>query len=636
MPVGNLQNDRSQRAALESLLDGTSSSLAAKQDATLADGWAGTGSVARSVEDELRSLGTPVERFGVVADGTTDDTDAWQEALDSGEPLLLPDRASKLSALLEVTEPHTRIYGRHRRQSRLVSSYQFIFKIREGADDFQIFDVGLESTKSASAMQYYGLIHVNNESIDGVHIERCYFTAPDCNTNAFGVYADKEDGTNLVQNIKFLHNIVESTGGGICFQNHLHDTPAWRIKNFWIVQNLFKSIGPINTDYGMGVTLTGRVANGWVVDNMLDDVLDIGLEMANGNHNVHFIRNGFRNITRRGTPLGATHPIACSSNQTPKITHTACSVVGNYSEAGATVEGGLFFGNMDDLVLDSNYFDLEDAVSIRDCNDLRGDKNTFRCQAAKPMVFEGTSGASCKRNKLRRTRLDATSRGSAVTAMVSWEGTAGSCDDNWLIDSLVQRPASGGSYGTTNDAANTRNGFQRTSTDAENFGDRQKTIGLPADADYGVALIDAQYDILRFTGTLTAARTITMPREWRGTIHNNTTGGYGLSIGPSGGTGQTVTNGAKRLIQCRTGDTNDYTVTPFARGQITWSGGGASLTTTVAGVAATDYVIASIHTEPTQAATISRAVCNTNQVILKLTAANTSNDAVIDYIVIRP
>lgn len=69
--------------------------------------------------------------------------------------------------------------------------------------------------------------------------------------------------------------------------------------------------------------------------------------------------------------------------------------------------------------------------------------------------------------------------------------------------------------------------------------------------------------------------------------------------------------------------------------RITWSGSGASLTTAVTGVAATDQVVATIQSAPTQAAYLVSAATNTNQVILTLSAANTSNDAVITYTVLR-
>lgn len=75
-------------------------------------------------------------------------------------------------------------------------------------------------------------------------------------------------------------------------------------------------------------------------------------------------------------------------------------------------------------------------------------------------------------------------------------------------------------------------------------------------------------------------------------------------------------------------------VVKFA-GKITWSGSGASLTTTVTGVAATDIVVATIQGAPTQAAYIASAAPTTNTVTIVLSAANTSNDAVISYEVLR-
>ena len=70
-------------------------------------------------------------------------------------------------------------------------------------------------------------------------------------------------------------------------------------------------------------------------------------------------------------------------------------------------------------------------------------------------------------------------------------------------------------------------------------------------------------------------------------------------------------------------------------GKITWSGSGASLATTVSGVAATDIVTVAIQTAPTQAAYIVSAAPTTNTVTITLSAANTSNDAVIAYQVLR-
>lgn len=70
-------------------------------------------------------------------------------------------------------------------------------------------------------------------------------------------------------------------------------------------------------------------------------------------------------------------------------------------------------------------------------------------------------------------------------------------------------------------------------------------------------------------------------------------------------------------------------------GIVTWSGSGATKAATVNGVAATDIVIATIQTKPTQAAYLVAATPTTNTITFELSAANTSNDAVIQYVVLR-
>ena len=75
-------------------------------------------------------------------------------------------------------------------------------------------------------------------------------------------------------------------------------------------------------------------------------------------------------------------------------------------------------------------------------------------------------------------------------------------------------------------------------------------------------------------------------------------------------------------------------VAKFA-GTITWSGSGASLDTTVTGAAATDIVQCTFRVAPTQAAYIKSAIPSSNHLVITLSAANTSNDAQIDYVIFR-
>lgn len=77
-----------------------------------------------------------------------------------------------------------------------------------------------------------------------------------------------------------------------------------------------------------------------------------------------------------------------------------------------------------------------------------------------------------------------------------------------------------------------------------------------------------------------------------------------------------------------------YPAMPYS-GTVTWSGSGATLAATVSGVAATDKVLATIRVKPSQAAYLVRAVPSTNTITFELSAANTSNDAQISYLVLR-
>ena len=64
---------------------------------------------------------------------------------------------------------------------------------------------------------------------------------------------------------------------------------------------------------------------------------------------------------------------------------------------------------------------------------------------------------------------------------------------------------------------------------------------------------------------------------------------------------------------------------------VTWSGGGATLATTVSGLTASDRVQVNVRVKPTQAAYLVRAVPSTNTLTVELSAANTSNDCQFSY-----
>lgn len=103
---------------------------------------------------------------------------------------------------------------------------------------------------------------------------------------------------------------------------------------------------------------------------------------------------------------------------------------------------------------------------------------------------------------------------------------------------------------------------------------------------------------------------------------------------PSTVTNSDIANDAISLEKLDDGITPSHIVV-FA-GEVTWSGGGATLNHTVTGALETDIVVATIASAPTQAAYLKKATISTASTLaLELSAANTGNDAVIAYTVLR-
>lgn len=92
-------------------------------------------------------------------------------------------------------------------------------------------------------------------------------------------------------------------------------------------------------------------------------------------------------------------------------------------------------------------------------------------------------------------------------------------------------------------------------------------------------------------------------------------------------------DGAITLAKLADGITPAFVV--VYAGEYTWSGAGASCAETVTGALASDIVLAAIQSPPTEAASLKSVAVTENTVTTTLSAANTSNDAVIAYVVLR-
>lgn len=95
-----------------------------------------------------------------------------------------------------------------------------------------------------------------------------------------------------------------------------------------------------------------------------------------------------------------------------------------------------------------------------------------------------------------------------------------------------------------------------------------------------------------------------------------------------------VASGAVDLASLAPGITPSHVV-KFA-GEHTWTGGAATDSLTVTGALVSDILLTTIKTKPTEAAYLAASeISGADTVDLELSAANTSNDAVISYQILR-
>jgi len=118
-------------------------------------------------------------------------------------------------------------------------------------------------------------------------------------------------------------------------------------------------------------------------------------------------------------------------------------------------------------------------------------------------------------------------------------------------------------------------------------------------------------------------------------IIDGTASGLALPIGGSSG-GVALANG-NMFVGSTSGVAVPIAVSHVVKyaGKITWTGSGASLATTVSGVLATDIVLATVQVAATETGYIASVAPTTNTVTIVLSTANTSNQAVIAYEVLR-
>ena len=528
----------------------------------------GPGSVARSIEDELRDLGRPVGSFGALGDGTTDDSDALEDALNSGYPIIIPPVAGyyKITRHLNITASNLRIYGAGRKSRILNTSSRNVLRFASdqgitSATDVKIENIALESSYSSTTNDVYGLITCNNISVLDWLLSGIYFSAPNCMTNAIKVVLDDPGGANRLRRFKMQHCLVDGIGRmGIEVQSHLGDSVA-RIFDLEVLDSTFKDLGQVTpatgNPYGTPVSVSGdgkgAICRGLVVDNPLD----IGIEYAGTLDAVSAHDITFRNLSRRCAILGWTG--------TP-ITNAKASHI---TVEGQASDAKIFLGRVNNSVIDQINADLGFVTSgygyleMRGCVSTKVRKSDLVCRGIYGALFSRDTGASVgsSDNLIEDSTIDssaisgsggALAGGASYIAAARFDGVG--VEHNELRRTWIKRannPAGGGRFSEANSAQFNR--MVDCGYDTVRFNQNRRNPQFTSQpggsaATVSVAEQEAQYLFHRLTSsvTLTQKAECYFPHIGREIIiWNNTTGGQDVLVRPANGnTGVTIPNGA--------------------------------------------------------------------------------------------
>lgn len=231
-----------------------------------------TGSVATNVEAKLAQT-VSVEDFGAVGDGTTDDTDAIQAALDaltSGQTLMFSKNYKVTAALTITNKSRIRLSGKGRVFFSGAPSGDYIFTMVGTIDNLEIDSLTLEGDNNSGYSQ--GAIGNNS----GQTISNTSF----------------HDLTIKNINVGISHNanLSGSYTGGLCYNNYLENIKgtvagsgygiqAARAYNLKIYGNTINNASRHSIYIGRGQNLACLIENN-VIINHRKDVFDASIRAA--------------------------------------------------------------------------------------------------------------------------------------------------------------------------------------------------------------------------------------------------------------------------------------------------------------------------------------------------------------------
>lgn len=240
-----------------------------------------------------------------------------------------------------------------------------------GVTNMTISNISFSNTAEFAAENYYGVIWSQDNILQNITFQKCYFTAPNCNTNAIKIITQSagdskltSDITTLVSNVCFAECEFVNLGRmGVELQNHVAIEPGHVLVYYDFTQRYdriivdrctFKNIGRFQ--HGMGVSFSG-LGKHCYVGNCLFDNCNLAIEVV-GPSDSTFAFNKFQNF-----PIGydGTDSRGRAMRMTSDRVMYRNRLIGNRCTTPAN--GSTYIWMQRDLVMEGNEWDHTTSMS---------------------------------------------------------------------------------------------------------------------------------------------------------------------------------------------------------------------------------------------------------------------------------
>ncbi len=379
-----------------------------------------------------------------------------------------------------------------------------------------------------------GCLYSYQNSMTNVAFRRCKFTAPNANTNGFSVYPriNGSDESASEDNLLFEDCEFSDCGRmGVIVLNRF--TGADRdefAKRITFMRCKFKDLG-LNETYGIAISLDGFGRKVTVEDCEFENCYGIGIENT-GYNGCTFIDNQFKDF--QSGRLWS--PMSFSTQGGVKISGNR--IIGNRCIEACNQRSN--FIGVDDSLFEGNYWSGTGAAAfqMRDAMRNKITRDRFVSDGSNA-VLVGNTSATTSLNEFKDCIFDNATYSAGASSTLLFDGSATTA--NKVIGGNVIRGSSGSYITETNSATWEGRGVAQ----AGQYYGGYRILSM-SDANYTLTEFNAQSEKLRFSGTLTAGRTVFFPRVERNYLIRNSTG-QTLTLSIAGIT-TTIADGAYRFI----------------------------------------------------------------------------------------